>query len=278
MTKKSFEDEFIEIEKFVQELYGNPDNHKGIIPEKLQNDELEKLKIGRRQETFYFVIDFLKLELTHQNGLYELGFHGANFSYKDYLKLLPDGSIRQLIFLLGKQTFKMANRTFISFLKPKFVALVPIKNKDGITLLCKRTISVWQMSAEGKILSYLSEFVIIKDFENEAPLPRFYDVDLSLRNIFDGLVKTIFNHLPAKENPFSHRETMLLTHYLQNGITAKEVAEKENLSVQTIHSYNKKILTKARTYFGNDAFKSASEVAEYMKNIGLITPDAAHTS
>jgi DNA-binding CsgD family transcriptional regulator len=273
MAKKSFEEEFKEIEKFVHELYGDPENHVGIIPEKLQKDELERLKIGRRQETFYFVVDFLKLDLTHQNGLEELGFHGANFSYKDYLKLLPDGSMRQLIFLLGKQTFKMANRTFISFLKPKFVALVPIRDKEGKTLLCKRTISVWQMSAEGKILSYLSEFVIIKDFENEAPLPRFYDVDLSLRSVFDGLVKTIFNHLPAKENPFTHRETLLLNHYLQNGVTAKEVAEKENLSVQTVHSYNKKILTKARTFFSNEAFKSATEVADYMMKMGLITPN-----
>ena len=274
MTKKTFEEEFKEIEAFVYDLYGNHNDHKGIIPEKLQTLELEKLKSGRRQETFYFVIDFLKLELNEANGLEEIGFQESNFTYKDYLRLLPSGSMRQLIFLLGKQTFKMANRTFISFLKPKFVALVPIKNSAGETLLCKRTISVWQMSEEGKILSYLSEFVIIKPFENEAPNPRFYDVDLVLRGTFDALVKKIFNHLPAKENPFTHRELTLLNLYIQSSekpITAKKISEHEKLSIQTVHSYNKKILTKGRTFFNDPSFKSALDVAFFMKKIGLLT-------
>lgn len=274
MTKKTFEEEYIEIEGFVQELYGNVNDHKGIIPEALQKAEIEKLRLGRRQETFYFVVDFLKLELTEANGLGEIGFPEPNFTYKDYLRLLPAGSMRQLIFLLGKQTFKMANRTFISFLKPKFVALVPIKNNAGETLLCKRTISVWQMSEEGKILAYLSEFVILKPFENEAPNPRFYDVDLGLRSVFDGLVKKIFNHLPAKENPFTHRELSLLNLYMQNAekpVTAKKVSEHEKLSIQTVHSYNKKILTKGRIFFNDPTFKSAVDVALFMKKIGLLS-------
>ncbi|AWV98056.1 helix-turn-helix transcriptional regulator [Arcticibacterium luteifluviistationis] len=274
MVKNNLDDEFKGLQLFVQELYGDPKSHKSIIPEKLQNDELEKLKIGRRRETFYFIVDFLRLEITEANGLDEMGFQEAHFDFKYYISILPEGAMRQLLFLLGKQTFKMAEKTFIGFMKPKFVALVPLKNSDGEMMLCKRTISVWQMSEEGKILSYLSEFTIIKPFENEAALPRFYDVDPKLRDVFDGLVKKIFNHLPAKENPFTHREIILLNLYIENPekpFTAKQIAEKENLSIATVHSYNKNILTKARRFFNDNSIKSASDVAILMKKNGILS-------
>ncbi|WP_341226024.1 hypothetical protein [uncultured Arcticibacterium sp.] len=274
MTKNNTEEELAGIQDFVKELYGDFKNHLPIIPKKLHEDELKKLKIGRRRETFYFVVDFMNLEITEANGLDEIGFQEAHFTFKDYISLMPEGAMRQLLFLLGKQTFKMAERTFIGFLKPKFVALVPLTNSDGETLLCKRTISVWQMSEEGQILSYLSEFVIIKKFENEAALPRFYDVDPKIKEIFNGMVNKVFNHLPAHENPFTHREIVLLNLYAQNlekPFTAKEIAKKENLSITTVHSYNKNILTKARRFFNNDAIKSAKEVAALMKKNGILS-------
>lgn len=274
MAKNNIDEEFKGLQGFVKELYGDPKSQIPIIPEKLQKDELEKLKIGRRRESFYFIVDFLKLEIQEVNGTEEIGFQAEHFDFKHYIGLLPEGSMRQLLFLLGKQTFKMAERTFIAFLKPKFVALVPLKNSDGQMMLCKRTISVWQMSEEGKILSYLSEFVIIKPFENEAALPRFYDVDPKLRDIFDGLVKKMFNHLPASENPFTHRETVLLNLYIENPekpYTAKEIAQKENLSIATVHSYNKNILTKARQFFNDKSIKSASDVAALMKKNGILS-------
>lgn len=274
MTKSNIEEELKGLQDFIKELYGNPKSQIPIIPAKLQKEELEKLKIGRRRESFYFIVDFLNLELKEANGTEEIGFQEAHFDFKHYISLLPEGSMRQLLFLLGKQTFKMAERTFISFLKPKFVALVPLKNSEGKMMLCKRTISVWQMSEEGKILSYLSEFVIIKPFENEAALPRFYDVDPKIKEIFNGMVNKVFNHLPAHENPFTHREIVLLNLYAQNlekPFTAKEIAKKENLSIATVHSYNKNILTKARRFFNNDAIKSAKEVAVLMKKNGILS-------
>lgn len=182
--------------------------------------------------------------------------------------------ISLLITLLGKQTFILSNQAVVGFLKPQFVAFIPITCADGRVMLTKRTISPWQITDTGQITSYLSEFVILKPYENEPMNPRFVSVDMEIEAQFNRLVSRLFAQLPVRVNRFSPKELVLLKLYIETGeanATAKVLAQKAKITSSTVHTHNKNILLKAKAMFGESlSVKTAYDVAVFLKKSGLL--------
>ncbi len=232
------------------------------------------MKIGRRPEQFFFIVDFTSLTIVEAVGLEEVGYNSERFSFRQYLATIPGGSMRQLITLLGKQTFILSNQTVVSFLKPQFVANVPITCADGRVMLTKRTISPWQISESGLIIAYLSEFIILKPYEDEPINPRFVHLDPAIEVTLNRMAARTFATLPKQDNLFSPKEIILIRLYAESNeanLNANDLAERADITISTLHTYNKSILMKAKEMFGETLpAKTARDVAMYLKKCGLL--------
>ncbi len=266
--------EFHQLKLFVNELFPDPEKLNYMVSPDLQQKELYVLRTGRRTEQLFFIVDFVNLKIIEASGLEEIGYLSDRFTFKQYLGTIPAGGFLQLITLLGKQTFILSSQSHLEFLNPKFVAHIPMTTGAGKVMLTKRTISPWQFTDTGKISAYLSEFTLLKPYENEPMNPRFINIMPKIETKFNNLVARLFANLPASTNLFSPKEMLIIKLYVEpNGhkLTIMQVADLAHVTVNTIQTHNKNIIAKAKSMFGeNFPAKTAYEVALFLKNCGLL--------
>lgn len=265
--------EFQKVQQFSQNYFSNKESYSFLINSNVQNQEIQKLNSGLREEQFFLIIDFLNLRINHSGGLQELGYINESFTLSDYFKMMPDSGFTSLLTVLGKQTFILSESNLISFLKPTFVALVPLKiykNIDQLYLV-KRSISPWQVTACGKITAYLSHFTIIKEYNYEELSPRIIGIPEKTRDLVMKNFNFNFIQQNVKENPFSPKEILILKMYLDSSLSMAQILNSLKISSFTLHEYNKSILSKTRKLFGIDIpIKTAKEAAIYLKKQGLL--------
>ena len=274
VSNTTVEQELRQLGVFVTTLFPNPQSLTFQILPEVQQQELNKLRVGRRAEQFFFIVDFIQLTILEAVGLEEIGYDSARFNFRQYLSTISTDGLLQLVTLLGKQTFLLSNKVVLDFLKPQFVAFIPITCADGRVMLTKRTISPWQITNTGQITSYLSEFLVLKPYENEPMNPRFVDIDPAIEAQFNRLVSRLFANLPVQVNQFAPKELVLLKLYVETNetnATAKILAQKAGIKPSTVHTYNKNILLKAKAMFGESLpVKTAYDVAVFLKKSGLL--------
>lgn len=271
------EQELRQLKEFVKELFPSPHILQFRIPPEVQQAELQRLKQGRRAEQFFFVVDFVNLTILEAHGIEEVGYNSRNFTFRQYLGMVPSGGMLQLLMLLGKQTFVLSDKSkALAFTKSQFIVQLPLTCADGRVLLVKRSISPWQITEAGRISAYLSEFTLLKPYENEPLNPRFVNTEPEVEEAFNRLVAKLFANLPVSSNPFSPKELLILKLYTERNaeeLTAQRVAELVGITVSTAHTHHKNILLKAKALFGESLpLKTAREVAVHMKRSGLLGP------
>lgn len=266
--------EFQQLRLFVNELFPDPEKLSYLVSPDLQQKELYVLRTGRRAEQLFFIVDFVNLKIIEAAGLEEIGYSSDHFTFKQYLSTIPPGGLLQLITLLGKQTFILSNQSHLEFLNPKFVAHIPMTTSAGKVMLTKRTISPWQFTDTGKITVYLSEFTLLKPYENEPMNPRFINAMPKIETKYNKLVARLFANLPASTNLFSPKEMLIIRSYADpdgHKLTTMQLADLLDVTVNTVQTHNKNIIAKAKTMFGeNFPAKTAFEVAVFLKNCGLL--------
>lgn len=269
--KSATQDEFTSSKAFAKELFPNPEKMKFSVSAEQQQTELKRIKEGLRYEQFFCIIDMLNFEMKHAAGFEALGYNSSQVSLKDYFKMIKVDGIVQLMQLLGRETFKLSHLDIINFMRPKFITTIPMIHTDGRTLLIKRTISPWQVTTEMQIVEYISEFTVIGEYNGEPINPRIEDVNPAAKEIYDRVVNKMLAVQPHFKNPFSPKEMLLLHYYATNpNSSAKQTASDNQIEVSTMHYYNKQILNKAKTFFGDELkFNTAKDVSEFLKKNGF---------
>ncbi|MDI9878292.1 helix-turn-helix transcriptional regulator [Flectobacillus longus] len=263
---------YLSIKAFADEYYNQKSNYEFIVSQETQQSEIDRLKKGIRHEQFFIIVDLLNFKIIDHGGLEEFGFDSKAFSLKTYFQMIPSKGITSLLKLLGEQTFLKAKSNLMSFLKPSFIVQIPIKfMHEEVCFLTKRTISPWQMTRCGKITAYLAEFTIIKTYDFEPLNPRIKGLSEEYSNIILREFNKNFNQLKPADNPFSPREILILKEYIGGAKSSKDLAESLGLKINTVNSYNKSILEKAKQFFGeNLPLNTAFDVAKFMSKQGLL--------
>ncbi|MCX6212827.1 hypothetical protein [Spirosoma sp.] len=278
MSHNLYEDEYLGIRQFMAQIFPEPTKLRLMVPAEVQAQELERIRIGCRAEQFAIVTNLLTLSVEKAFGLEEIGFADTTFSFRQYLRCMSNpGHLRSSI-LLSKQIFSLLSELpQMQFLKPRFIANIPMQKANGEILLVKRTLSPWQYTSTGLITEYLSEFQIIKPYEGEPMSPRFLDVPTHLKANFYKAVYQIFANLSAQKNPFTLRELDLMRIYISQPArkrpSSQFIADYTNLRVLTVKEYNKSILAKAKGLYGEDLpVETAFDVAIFLHKNGLLPP------
>jgi hypothetical protein len=268
-------DEYDKAKFFAKELFSDIQEPKFLVSSKQQDEELKKLKIGLRDEQFYIIVDMLSFEIVAAGGLEEVGFRSDDFSMRQYFKLLETDGVVQAMTLLAREMFRLTGKAGMKFMSPKYISQLPLKNQSGQTILVKRVMSPWQVLADGRACSYISEFTIVSPlYQGETLNPRFIGLEEPILTELNKQIAIAFSLKSHFKNPFSPKEMLILTQYskLRQDESLNSIAEATgiNIKVSTLKFYNKMILEKARKMFGELGFRTARDVANYLKKHGLI--------
>lgn len=232
------------------------------------------MKQGLRPEQFFMIVDFVNLKIVAAAGLEEIGYDSSHFTFRQYLSIFPSQGMLQLITLVGKQAFALSHQSVLSFMRPSYLAHIPLTCADGRVMLAKRMASPWQYTNTGKMTSYVVEYTIIKPYENEPMNPRFLNLDPAIEVEFNNVSARLFATMPAKANLFSPKEIVLMKLYVaeeHQRLSAKQLASLAGVAHNTINTHNKTIMLKAKTMFGDDiSAKTARDVAVFLKKSGLL--------
>jgi hypothetical protein len=114
----------------------------------------------------FFVLNIIKRKIEHVHGIADwLGYPDSTFSFQDYIKIIHPRHLPSHN-MLADSAFKTANSDefSIKFMSQRIVIQLPLRHYNGKYILVKRTLSPFQINKDGRILSYLNHFVILKDY------------------------------------------------------------------------------------------------------------------
>jgi DNA-binding CsgD family transcriptional regulator len=263
--------DFEQLKSYVISLRtASPDNL--AVSAKQQQNELQSLKRTIGSQRFYFVVDLGTFEITQQAGVKQwLGYSEKDFSLKQYWKLVHPGLQKtahivfvQMIDILCKGMFTL------EFMVQRYSSLTALKHYNGEYLLLKRTASVFQYDKENRLTEYLNEFTIVGKYNGEPLSPVFF-TDKGKPEEERGKIvmqQVLEKFLGLKIFSVNEFHVARLLAY-EPGITQKKIAETMHKSHNTIDTYCKRFLTKARAYFHFD-FPTAMDAAVYLKDNGLL--------
>lgn len=263
--------DFEQLKSYVISLFPEKINNY-VVSQQLQKDEIISLKRTIGSQRFFFVVDMSTFEITHQAGIEQwLGYSEKDFTLKQYWKLVHPGLQKtahtvflQMIDILCKGQFKL------EFMVQRYSSLTALKHYNGEYLLLKRTASVFQYDKENRLTEYLNEFTIVGKYGGEPLSPVFFTDKGEPEEERGKIVmqQVLQNFLGLKI--FSVNEFHVARIIAYNpGITQKKIAEILSVSPNTIDTYCKRFLNKARAYFHHE-FASVSEAAIYLQKNGLL--------
>lgn len=258
--------------------YPESEVYEPIINEVIQQNELEDLKRTVKYEQFFFVLNIIKRKIEHVHGIADwLGYADSTFSFYDYIKIIHPRHLPSLN-MLADSAFKTANSDefSIKFMSPRIVVQLPLQHHNGKYILAKRTLVPFQINKDGRVLSYLNHFVLLKDYTDldtlDARVGNNYEISSKEE------IKSVKNKQPkltdSNKKPFgfNKKELSIIQQIADNHIiTQKEICKNLDLSLDTLRkTYNRRILSKARESFKIETFETIKDVAIYLKNEGYI--------
>jgi hypothetical protein len=153
-----------------------------------------------------------------------------------------------------------------------YVSKRAVKDINGKYWYAVQTTEPFQYDENGKLLSYLSWYHILTEYEGE-PL----EANFHCRNL-KGDEKTIekleiaFSKIKSEILPtlgFTRMQRQVLK-YLAGGCSTKETAEILELSESGVEYHNENILKLGKTLFPINNFKYASDVAFYLRKQNFV--------
>lgn len=271
MERKLNPSDFDQLRSYVISLFPEKiDNYTVTLQQ--QKDEIISLKRTIGSQRFFFVVDMTTFEITQHAGIEQwLGYPDKDFTLKQYWKIVHPGLQKtahsvflQMIDILCRGQFKL------EFMVQRYSSLTALKHYNGEYLLLKRTASVFQYDKESRLTEYLNEFTLVGKYGGEPLSPVFFT---DKGQVEEERGKIIMQHV--LENflglkIFSVNEFHVARIIAYNpGITQKKIAEILSISPNTVDTYCKRFLNKARTYFYHE-FASVSAAATYLQKNGLL--------
>lgn len=266
--------DFDELKNLVTSFFDeNQSKMKFMVSLEKQQQEINLLNETLGNERFFFIVNLLNFEIQEVHGLQRwLGYSEKGFTLKQYWNQLMHPGQKQSLLLIARQMYEvLCKGTYpLQFMVQRFASLVPLKHRNGIYLLAKKTSSIFQYDDKNKLTAYLNEFTIIGDYNGEALNPRMYNSygDKETAKEKEILKKTIASFLKMKIFTIGELQTIRKLAY-NPGITQSEIAHELELSVHTIDTFYKRFLRKAREFF-NVEFLTVLDAAVHLRKEGLL--------
>ncbi|MGC4234038.1 MAG: hypothetical protein QM594_13755 [Niabella sp.] len=251
-------------------LLPNPEYNK-MVPHSEQMAEIQHLKETIHYERFFFVVNLHKMEIEHVNGVQRwLGYDEKSFNFFKYLSLIhpehcPAHNITSVTLIEGL----MRGDWDIEFMKHRYITEMALRHSDGRYLLCKRLACIFQYDERRRLLEFVNEFTVLREYNSDPFTVRATSddgKDLEWLNEFLARAQKAFQD----KNMFGFQELRILRKYAYNdSISASEIANAFKIQESTVVTYNKRILEKAESLYCK-RFANARQVAMVLREAGMV--------
>ncbi len=253
------------------ELYYADNGFKPMVQKATRNIILKELESNLSKERFYTVTDLRSGEiiLSHGTGKW-LGLADKEFSQKKFEQIIhPAHAVIQCVY--ASCIFELLSASIIqpAYLQPSFICTLALKIANREYLYCKRETFPFQLTDTGKIISYLSEFTVIKKFSGEIYHNRISASD-ELYALHNQSLYALAKKFFKINSGFTIQEQRILKRYAytENSSSGK-IAKSFKIAKVTVDKYNQRILRKSEKLF-HIYFDTASAAAAYFRNTQLI--------
>ena len=246
-------------------------NYKLMVSEEQQRNELGKLEQTLHYEKFFFVFNNVNFSVEQVKGIKTLlGYNDAEFSALQYYRAIhPSHLAAQLIIAYELLESLISGHWPISFLSHRVVNTIALHHANGEYYLYKRVAWPFQYDECNRLICYLNEFTLIGKYNNEPYTIRFMDGNDKAIDWKGGMVKKADSKL-TEHGFFSKQEMRVLNMFNDNpNLLLRDIARQLDIKESSVITYKKRILIKAERLF-HHRFKTAKQVAEYLKEQGLI--------
>jgi len=238
-----------------------------VVKKDEQARKLNALDDQLSDEHFYFVFNLLTNELEYvKNASRALGYPDQEFTVSRYLNCVHPGQAIQFNMIAHSMYKILCSGVFkLQFSSQKYMSLIALRHYNGEYITFKKTTSIFQYDKENRLLAQLNEFSKIDVYEGEPMKPRVTESNGFQKDDFERMVFQMVLKGFMEQKYFSEKEFEVLKHYAANeSINRKQLAELLEVTLATIDTFNKRILTKARNTFTH-SFNDVREVALYLK-------------
>lgn len=256
-----------ELKELLQDLLPAQGSYRPIIPREEQEGKLEMLRAGHSPEHFHFVFDLLGCKLERVYGVDKaLGYPDKEFTVSHYLNCVHPGQSIQFNMIAHAMYHLLCRGVFkLHFLTDSYISLVALRHYNGEYYVFKKTTSIFQYDRENRLLAQLNEFTRVDVYEFSPLKPRILEMAGVQREEFERQVFALTFKSFAARKFFSGRQLEVLRQYAgDETITTRRLADLLEVGTNTINTYNKRILAKAKEIFSR-SFSEAREVALYLK-------------
>lgn len=252
------------------ELLPLPEYSKTVSLEK-QKKEIQLLQETVHFERFFFVLDLHELKLEHVTGVERwLGYPDKDFTILKFLQIIHPSHLEAhyltasvLIGGLMRGDWK------VEFMKHRYSTHIALRHSKGHFLLFKRLASVFQYDTSHRLLAYLNEFTLVKEFNDEPYLIGAKNEDGSNLVWMEEVLKRTHKAFENK-NFFTFQELRILRKFAYiPGISASKIAAAFKIKENTVITHKKRILIKAEKLFSKQ-FETVKQLADHLKEQGLI--------
>ncbi len=278
MPTEKLKTDFESLRSFVLNLYDvEKQDYNPAVKEEKQETEIDLLKETLGGEHFFFVVDMQNFEITECHGTAKwLGYPEKDFSLKKYWdSVVHPGSKKSLLLVIMRMyEFLSAGKYPLSFMVQRFSTKIALRHRNGHYLLAKKTSSVFQYDKQNRLLAYLDEFTIIGVYNGEAATePRMYNSngEREKEKEMAILEKVMEAFLKMKVYSVNELQTARKLAYKPQ-LTQAKLAKELGLSVHTINTYYKRLLTKTRDFFHKTEkeIPTTLEAALFLRKEGLL--------
>ncbi len=241
------------------------------ISEAQQHKEVALLKNTLHYEKFFFVINNEKFINEHVYGVQKwLGYTDREFTLLKYISLVhPSHLVAQMTSANELLETFISGSWPLQFMGHRFISNIALRHANGEYLLFKRLAWPFQLDDKHRLLSYLNEFTLVGNFNNEPYTARITDAEGNAIDLHDELLHRTKQSF-QKHKPFSVQEQRILHKLAQkNAVTSKEIGKMFSIKESSVITYKKRIMKKAEQLF-HQRFASAKHVAIYLNDQGLI--------
>lgn len=256
-----------QLQELLEELLPPDKVYQPAVPPEQQRLLLEKVNENISNESFFFVFNLQKCCIENAAGVEKwLGYSSRDFTVAKYLSIIHNAQALQHNMLAHSMYKILCSGKFrLHFSTQRYISFIALKPYNDEYILFKKTTSVFQYDHNNKLLAQLNVFDKIDYYENSPLKPRITELSGTQRVDFEKMVfKMTLEYFMAGKF-FSPAEFAVLGYHVQpDGLTAKQIADKMGIDIKTVHTYNKRILEKARRTFSQN-FSNAKEVGYYLQ-------------
>lgn len=221
----------------------------------------------------YLVVDIKKKDITFTHNT-EGVFGIKNLTLEKFFWLIHTDYLADYL-NWATAANRLINQKSVEPMRERYRIILPIKLPSKKYYWFVQDSIALQVDSRGKVVSHLNYYEIVRPFNADEKLPLTATIFDGTRELEDWAAE--LQRIRFTTQPFllTNGQRLVIEVFLKKpNVTNEEVAKELELSKETVNTYNRQILARARDAFPTVTFKNLKSVIEFVLSLGLLSDNS----